>query len=114
MNKPDPIDWIFKKWTEESIRDPESTPDKMDLLELTPKLMTKLFTPSRALLLAEIAQGHCKTIQELAKKLKRPLSAVSRDLGVLEFYGLVKLLRNGKTKTPTLSKQLVIVPLASQ
>ncbi len=113
MGKPEPIDWIFKKWAEDSIKDPASTPDKMEIMELTPKLMAKLFTPSRALLLAEIAQGKCATIQALSRKLKRPISAVSRDLGTLEFYGLVKLTRAGKTKTPTLSKQIVLVPLAT-
>ncbi len=113
MKKINPADWIFDQWLKESLKNPHSTPDKMDIMELTPKLMAKLFTPSRALILAEIAQGNCKTIQQLSQKLKRPLSAVSRDLSTLEFYGLVKLTRNGKTKTPTLSKQIVLVPLAT-
>ncbi|GEM_PF-1763578 len=114
MAEPDTVDWIFSKWVEESIKNPEKTPSHVQLLTLTPHTIIKIFTPSRAALLNEIAQGRCKSIQELSRKLKRPVPAVSRDLSVLEFHGLVKLSRNGKTKTPTLSKQLVVVPLASR
>ncbi len=47
----------------------------------------------------------------LAKLVKRDLTAVERDLKILEGFGIVKLEKEGKTVKPSVEKELLILPL---
>jgi len=50
---------------------------------------------------------------ELAEIVKRKLSAVNRDLKILEGIGAVELEKSGKKVKPTIDKKILIVPLIS-
>ena len=95
----------------ESIRHPEKTPDDVLLLSLSKDELTQLFTRKRIELIETIKKNEPKTMSELAGLLKRELSAIERDLKILEGLGLVRLEKKGREVTPLIEKEILVLPL---
>jgi predicted transcriptional regulator len=96
----------------ESIKHPEKTPDDVLLLSLSKEELTQLFTKRRIELIETIKRKESKTMSEIARLLKRELSAIERDLKILEGLGLVRLEKRGREVTPVIEKEVLILPLA--
>ncbi|MBU0898933.1 MAG: ArsR family transcriptional regulator [Nanoarchaeota archaeon] len=95
----------------ESIRHPEKTPDDILLLSLSNEELTQLFTKRRIELIKTIKEEKPKTMSDLSKSLGRELSAVERDLKILEGLGIVKLDKKGREVTPIIEKEFLVLPL---
>ena len=93
-----------------SLKRPELTPDR--IVVMRESLLAKVATPARMDLVRAIKTKRPASVGELAKAVKRPIEAVSRDLRILSFYGLVDLVQSGREKKPTAEKELLVVPLA--
>lgn len=98
----------LQKIIESMIKDPEGTPDKVLILDITEEKLAGLFTPNRLKLIRILKENNIKSVGELAKKLDRPVESVSKDLKALQTYGILELIQNGKQKTPTLEKPTII------
>lgn len=95
----------------ESIKHPERTPDDILLLSLSKDELTQLFTRRRIELIEAIKKNEPKTMSELAGLLKRELSAIERDLKILEGLGLLRLEKKGREVTPVIEKEILVLPL---
>lgn len=94
--------------------DPEmlgKLPEKSLLLSLSEEEITKIFTKKRLELVGVIKEKRPASIGALAKLVKRDLTAVERDLKILEGFGVVKLEKEGKIVKPSVEKELLILPL---
>ncbi|MFH1364739.1 MAG: HTH domain-containing protein, partial [Candidatus Aenigmatarchaeota archaeon] len=83
----------------ESIKHPEKTPDDVLLLSLSKEELTQLFTKRRIELIELLKKKGPMTMSNLAKLLKRELSAVDRDMKALEGFGVVMLDKKGREVT---------------
>jgi len=94
----------------EAIENPESTPDRYSVVELSPELNCKVMTNRRTQLLRELKDDpDIDSITQLAEKVGRRLDAVSRDLKILENHGFIDLEKKGREKVPKLiSDQLIV------
>jgi predicted transcriptional regulator len=72
--------------------------------------MGALFAPARLELMRRISRESV-TVGVLAHSVHRKVPAVSRDLKVLERYGLVRFQVKGKRKYPELVRHFVVLPL---
>ncbi len=100
-----------KRFFDEVWKDPSKYPDKGLILSLDDKEITKIFTKERIKLIKLIKTRKIKSLSELAKKTKRELSAIDRDLKLLERLGIVTLKKEGKTVKPIVEKEILILPL---
>ena len=73
--------------------------------------LTKIVTKKRLELLEVIGRQHPATVKGLAILVMREISAVARDLKILERYGLVKLERKGREVTPKVLRKAIVLPL---
>ncbi len=73
--------------------------------------MATLFTKKRIQIIQTITKKKPKTIGELAKILQRNISAVYRDLKVLENHELVYLEKQGKSVCPKLKNSHITINL---
>lgn len=103
---------LFGKLLDFAVENPEVSPDKLIIMDLKKETFNKLFTPSRIDIIYAIKEIKPETVNELAKYLKRPLESVSRDLRILESYGILEFVRSGKTKKPKIEKEMILIPLA--
>jgi predicted transcriptional regulator len=94
----------------EDFKHPGKTPDKVLLLSLSKEELPKLFT-RRRLELVECIKRREVTISQLAKITKRELSAVDRDLKILEGLGVLTLKKTGREVRPVIDKEVLILPL---
>jgi predicted transcriptional regulator len=94
----------------EDFKHPEKTPGKILLLSLSKEELPRLFT-RRRLELIECIKRREVTISQLAKATKRELSAVERDLKILEGLGVVTLKKTGREVRPVIEKEVLILPL---
>lgn len=85
--------------------------DKTLLLSLSDEEITKIFTKERLRLIRVIMEKAPQRISDLAKLVQRDLTAVQRDLKILEEFGIVKLDKTGKEVKPTVEKKALILPL---
>ncbi len=67
-----------------------------------PEIHGRLFSPTIVKLLSTIASGEVESVSQLARKLRRDVGNVYRDLKWLENLGLVYLENNGRKKAPRL------------
>lgn len=67
-----------------SVKNPDKTPDDILLLSLSQEEITEIFTKKRLELINTIKKEKPETMSELAKKVKRELPALDRDLKILE------------------------------
>jgi predicted transcriptional regulator len=72
--------------------------------------LSSLFAPARLELLRNISK-HRLTVGEMAHAVHRKIPAVSRDLKLLEKYGLVRFHNEGRRKYPELVRHFVVLPL---
>jgi predicted transcriptional regulator len=97
----------------ESIRHPEKTPDDVLLLSLSKEELTQIFTKRRIELIETLKGKGPSTMSELARFLKRELSAVDRDMKTLEGLGVVTLEKNGREVTCSVEKEILVLPLVA-
>ena len=76
--------------------------------------MARVATPARMELLREVESRPPKSVGELARRLGRPIEAVSKDLRVLSGYGLLEMAKEGRIKRPRVEKDLLVVPLLTK
>ncbi len=93
------------------LEDPESTPDKVLILDISKENLSMLFSPSKLEILKILREKKIKSVGGLAKELKRPVESVSKDLKILQAYGLLELVQNGQQKTPKLEKEFLVVTI---
>ncbi len=91
--------------------EPDKYPDKGLLLSLSDEEITQIFTKERLRLVRLIQGKKPKNATELSKLAERRLSAVIRDLEVLEHFHIVGLQKKGKNIVPTVKKEILILPL---
>lgn len=75
--------------------------------------ITKFVTKKRLELLEVINIKRPASVKELSALVTREISAVDRDLKILERYGLVKLERKGREVTPKVAKKAIVLPLVA-
>ena len=72
-----------------------------------------LFSPAKLEILKKLKEKKFSSVGGLAKELSRPVESVSKDLKLLQAYGLLELVQNGQQKIPKLEKELLIMPIQS-
>lgn len=72
-----------------------------------------IITKRRLELLDIISEKRPATVKELAAVAGREVSAVDRDLKILERYNIVRLERKGREVTPVVVKKAIVLPLIS-
>ena len=107
----DRTDRMVSRMIDFALEKPELTPSKILVISLSKTTLERILTPSRMDLIREIREKKPKSIGELAELVKRPLESVSRDLGILENYGLLRLVKTGKIKKPKIEKDILMIPL---
>lgn len=98
--------YLNKVWAE-----PDKYPDRGLLLSLSDEEAAQLFTRKRLGLVRLIREKNPKNATELSRLAGRRLSAVMRDLGLLERFHIVGLNKTGKNVAPVLKKEILILPL---
>ena len=107
----DRIDKMVSRMIDFALEKPEIAPSRILIISLSKKSLEKVLTPSRMNLVRAIRERKPKSVGELAKSVKRPLESVSRDLRILENYGLLSLTKFGKIKKPEIEKDVLMIPL---
>ena len=90
---------------------PDLAPDRLIVLALSEQAHHRILTPRRLELLWALRKKEIASVSELARALRRSLASVSRDLRVLRMAGLVEFSRDGTTKRPILTKDVIIMPI---
>lgn len=98
--------YLNKVWKE-----PDKYPDKGLLLSLSDEEITQIFTKERLKLVRLTQDKKPKNATELSELAERRLSAVIRDLELLERFHIVELEKKGKNVVPTVKKEILILPL---
>lgn len=98
--------YLAKVWAS-----PDEHPDNGLLLSLSDDELTQLFTKKRLALLRLVQNRSPKNATELSRLAGRRLSAVMRDLELLEKLHIVNLERAGKSVVPKVGKEILILPL---
>ncbi|MBI2598572.1 MAG: hypothetical protein HYW50_05265 [Candidatus Diapherotrites archaeon] len=93
------------------LENPNKYPDKGLLLSLSDEEMTQIFTKKRLELVRLIQSKKPKNATGLSEITGRQLSAVMRDLELLEKLHVIELEKNGKNIVPRVTKELLILPL---
>lgn len=91
--------------------DPEGTPDRILILDISKEKLSVLFSPSKLEILKILKEKKINSVGELAKELKRPVESVSKDLKILQAYGLLELVQHGQQKIPKLEKELLVMTI---
>ena len=113
MKYMDKIDKMMSRMIDYAVENPGDAPSRMFVINFGKSGMSTLFTPARSEILRTIIQKKPHTVGELVKELKRPKEAVSRDLRVLENYGLLSFSKTGRQKTPKVEKDIITMPLTA-
>lgn len=98
-------------YLKDDFKHPKKTPGKVLLLSLSKEELPKLFTKKRLELVELIKRRSGATMSQIAKITKRELSAVERDLKILEGLGIVTLNKTGRDVRPSIDKEVLILPL---
>ncbi len=86
---------------------PELSPDRVLIIET--KMLKNIITPSRTELMEVIREKKPGSVNELAKLVNRPQESVSRDLTILNNYGVLDFVRIGKTRKPIIEKDIIAI-----
>lgn len=78
-----------------TIENPEAYPDFMVILPFDPELLSRVFTPERLRLWAELHRSKPRSLTELATRLDRNVSRVRQDVLILEGVHLAKTRKKG-------------------
>lgn len=92
-------------------RNPAKYPDKGLILSLSDTELTQLFTRKRMELVRLIQNRKPANATKLSKLAGRQLSAVMRDLELLEKFGIVVLEKQGKNIVPMARAEILVLPL---
>ena len=111
-NKKEAMDLIWRMM-EDSLERPELYPDRLTVIALSDAIKSRVFTPGRLQLIKALREKPTLSVSDLAKRVRRPLASVSRDLKVLQTYGIVRLRRSGRVTVPTLIPAHIVIPLAA-
>ena len=93
------------------LENPNKYPDKGLLLSLSDEEITQIFTKERLKLVRLIQSKKPKNATELSGLAERRLSAVIRDLALLEKLHIIELEKKGKNIVPKVTKEILILPL---
>jgi len=104
---------MFDRMLEYAVKNPEASPDRLLVVSMKQETLDKIFTPRRVELVRTIKSRNPPSVGGLAKMVKRPVESVSRDLKILENYGLLGLVQKGKFKKPVVEKDALLVPLTA-
>ena len=80
-----------------------------DVLVLRRETAEEVLTEKRMELVAEIANDDVPSMRELARRVDRDISIVSRDLDVLFEAGVIDFEQEGRSKRPVLAHENVMV-----
>lgn len=100
-----------KTYLNRVFKNPNKYPDKGVLLSLSDQEITQVFTKKRLELIRLIQNKKPKNASELSGLACRRLSAVLRDLELLERSHIVELEKKGKNIIPRVTKEILILPL---
>jgi len=109
----DRIDRMVSRMIDFALEKPELAPSRMLIISLSKQSLEKVLTPSRMNLVRTIGEKKPKSVGELAKLVKRPIESVSRDLKILENYGVLSLVQVGRIKRPEIEKDVLMIPLTA-
>ena len=101
----------IKQFLDYAIEKPEKVPDKGVILSLSDKEVSKVFTRRRIELITNIKEKNPESVSELSKTVGRGLSAVERDLRILENFNIVKMEKRGRVMKPEVRCDVLILPL---
>ena len=104
---------LLDKMLEAAIRHPEITPDRVLIISMDKERMAGILTPARLQLIETIKQKQPESVGELCELTKRPIESVSRDLSVLNNYGILEFVQVGRIKRPVIEKDMLLVPLTA-
>jgi predicted transcriptional regulator len=102
----------FMNYIRYSIKHPDETPDNVIFLSLSREEMIHLFTNRRIELIEFLKDKGASTMTYIARSLKRELSAIKRDMKLLESLGIVDLEKNGRTVTCSIEGEVLVFPLS--
>lgn len=74
--------------------------------------LLQVVTEKRVEIIEIIAKHHPQSIQKIVNMTDRQKQAVDRDIKILEKYGIVELIPEGRDKIPKLRKRIVVFNLA--
>ena len=109
----DKIDKMVSRMIDIALKNPDAMKSRILVISMSKKTLEKILTPGRMDLMRTINEKNPKTIGQLSKLSRRPLESVSRDLRILENYGLLELVRFGKEKQPKIDKDILMIPLTT-
>lgn len=69
----------------------------------------ELLTPKRQEIVEALSQGEYESVRGLARALDRDKGQVSRDLGTLAEHGIVTYDTDGRSKSPRLTQERVVI-----
>ena len=104
---------MMRRMIDFALEKPELAPSRVLVISLGKKSLEKILTPSRMDLIRVVREKKPKSVGELAKLLNRPVESVSRDLRILENYGILTLVQMGKVKKPEIEKDVLMIPLTA-
>lgn len=96
-----------------ALKYPDLVPDRVIVISASAKTLEKVLTPARLELIRAIKKRKTKSVTQLARLTHRPIESVSRDLKILNFYGFLEFLKEGKQRIPKVTKDVLIVPLGA-
>lgn len=95
----------FSSAVKQELKKGKNQKQNKKIIYIQPKDIPRLLSVKRLELIHEIRACENKiTVSTLAKRLKRKQEAVSRDLLILNQFGLIELQRTGRQCHPTTTK----------
>lgn len=76
---------------------------------LTLEQAEEVLSPKRQEIVEALGQGEYKSVRALARDLGRDKGQVSRDLGVLAEHSIVTFETDGRSKSPRLTQEHVLI-----
>ena len=86
---------------------PDLAPERVLIIET--KILKDIITPARTELMEVIREKKPDSVGELAKLVNRPQESVSRDLTVLNNYGILDFIKIGNVRKPRIEKDIIAV-----
>lgn len=83
--------------------------DLSEVLSLRQETAERVLTEKRMEIVAAVADGDVESVRDLARRLDRDVSIVSRDLDVLFEAAVIDYERDGRAKRPVLAHENVLV-----
>lgn len=107
------LDRMVNRMIDFALEKPELAPSRVLIINLSKKSLEKILTPCRMGLIRTIIGKKPKSVGALAKIVNRPVESVSRDLKILENYGLLAFVQSGRQKVPEIEKDVLMIPLTA-